>query len=228
MPGKLARVACIYHAIECVGKSAKPWDSEIEFETMNRAANLMKCSVEHSKFAFASMGADESIEPAKMVLRWMQVNYEIRNPPTVRKIFNAMRGRAMFAKVERVTEALQKLEEHGYTRFLRPDHKAPGRPPSPVVELNPKIIDDWANSADIADIADAHPDARMITDKQKTQICELQKSTGVSNADVCKSVKARHINQLTQTQAVRAIRGLELRFEEIDPTSTEPIRQVTQ
>ena len=83
------------------------------------------------------MGADPRLEDARTVHAWIE-----RTRPeqfTRRDAFRAMpRGR--FRKVTDLDPALDILEQHGWIRLCQTaDHRSPGRPPSPVYDVQPDL-----------------------------------------------------------------------------------------
>ena len=144
LPGTLVRVAGVFHAIEAAGKNFLPWEKEIHMETMIKAENFMNCSIEHSIHAFDHMGADHHLEDARKILAWLRRNHSIKEPRTVRDIFNGNRSR--FKKVIDLTAPIDKLVEFGYLRRIERRSETAGRPPSPFLEINPVVVSKWKKS----------------------------------------------------------------------------------
>ena len=96
-------------------------------------------AIRHSIAALDLMGADPTIAAARQVLAWI----ERKKFPTftVREAFNALRS--IFPKVQKLMVALEILEERGYIKVDEPLKKGPGRPASPVIYVNDKIVEEW-------------------------------------------------------------------------------------
>src|SRR5262249_1263997 len=101
---------------------------------MERAVRFGHYAIAHARAAFAEMGADPIVEDAKYVLAWAR-----RHGVTSfkeRELFEGTKGR--FQRVETLRPVLMLLVSHNYIR-QRPSQgrQGPGRPPSPVYEVNP-------------------------------------------------------------------------------------------
>ena len=137
VPGAAVRLAGILHAVKHA--LGRPWDTVITFETMSDALDIMAVIIRHSTAALDLMGADPAIAAARQVLAWI-VRKKLPTF-TIREAFNALRS--IFPKVQQLMVALEILEERGYIKVDEPLKKSPGRPASPVIYVNDKIVEKW-------------------------------------------------------------------------------------
>jgi len=86
--GAVGRMAGLLHMARFAGTDA-PWEEEISLATVEGAIRIGKYLIPHAKAAFAEMGADESVEKAKVILRWMR--HEKLNFFTRRDLHQALR-----------------------------------------------------------------------------------------------------------------------------------------
>ena len=49
-----------------------------------------------------------------------------------------------FPRVEGIRKALDVLSERGLVDVIPPERDGPGRPPSPIVEVNSSIVETWS------------------------------------------------------------------------------------
>ncbi|MGX6643250.1 DUF3987 domain-containing protein [Legionella pneumophila] len=137
VPGAGVRLAGILHAVKHA--HGRPWDAVITFETMRDALDIITVIIRHSIAALDLMGADPAIAAARQVLAWI-VRKKLPTF-TIREAFNALRS--IFPKVQQLIVALEILEERGYIKVDEPLKKGPGRPASPVIYVNDKIVEEW-------------------------------------------------------------------------------------
>lgn len=137
LPGAVARIAGLLHCSENVHVAA--WETPVTRETMTRALDLMAILSEHALAVFNMMGADPAIEGAKRVWRWIEAGRSWSF--TARDCFNALRG--TFKKMETLNPALAVLVERFYLFTVDAETNRPGRKPSPVYQVNPKLTECW-------------------------------------------------------------------------------------
>ena len=132
LPGLVARLAGILH----VGDHAESaFGVPIEIGAVERALAIGRYAIEHAQVAFGLMGADPATTLAKHIWAWC------RRWDKVVMTRHAMH-RAMQRRVQRVTDldaAIAVLVERSLLREVddfRP-HR-PGRPSSPLFEINPR------------------------------------------------------------------------------------------
>ena len=133
-PGALARLAAVLHVAEHAG-SPQP-ALEVPLETVKKAAELMISFIEHSKVAFDLMGADETLQSARAVWRWIKRNQHEQF--IQRDCFNALRS--PFPKMDLLKSALQILEERNYVQILEAEQSGVGRRQSPLILVNPDAL----------------------------------------------------------------------------------------
>jgi hypothetical protein len=137
VPGVAVRMAGVLHGIEHA--HGAPWEAEISTRTMADALEIIEVIAHHSKAVMDWMGADQSVEAASRVWRWVVQGH--RDQFTVHEAHQALKG--TFSRVKGVREALAILEERGYARIDDQQSGKPGRPPSPTVRVRPDIVETW-------------------------------------------------------------------------------------
>ena len=133
LPGAAARIAGLLH---CAEKSYRPWTKEINFTTMDKALELVSIFSSHALIAFDMMGADESLEKARKVWRWIERCRE--KSFKKQDCFEALKG--TFHKVIYMEDALKVLEERNYVQEIR--KKTRGRP-AINYNVNPELSRRW-------------------------------------------------------------------------------------
>jgi hypothetical protein len=155
--GAVARIAGLLHMAALAG-TGEPWKESISEATVERAIAIGMYLIPHAKAAFAEMGADENVEKAKALLRWIE--HKGIELFTKRDVHQGTRG--TFRRATDVDAPLAVLVERG---FIRPREETstggPGRHPSPTYDVNPKWVrqnqgsDRNGNSEDCEDCEDS-------------------------------------------------------------------------
>jgi hypothetical protein len=133
--GATARIAGLLHLAE---NAARPdeWGANVGVHTVEAAIRIAKYLIPHSLAAHSIMGADETVEGARHLVRWLTDHGELI--VTKRDLFTSNRGR--FQRVAAIEPCLQLLEEHGYVRPLDMPTRGPGRRPSQRYAVNPSML----------------------------------------------------------------------------------------
>jgi replicative DNA helicase len=130
--GAVARITGLLHMAEHAGAEA-PWDIPVSAATVERAIRVGTYLIEHAKAAFAEMGADEVVERAKAILRWIEHN---ELDTFTRRQDQGMRG--TFARAAEVDPPLALLAERGFVRKRAESQtREAGRPASVTFDVNP-------------------------------------------------------------------------------------------
>ena len=130
--GATGRIAGILHMADMV-TSAAPWDTPISASTVRCAIQIAKYLIPHAKAAYNEMGADEVVMRAKAILRWIE-NEKCKSF-TRRDLHQAMR--TTFKRVADVDRPLGVLLDQRFIRERPEAQSCPGRPASPVYDVNP-------------------------------------------------------------------------------------------
>jgi putative DNA primase/helicase len=129
LPGAALRVAGLFHVVE-----HGPAAPVINQDTIEKALDLCVLLIPHAQAAFDLMGADPIADDAKAVFRWI---VDQGQPVfTRRDCHYALKGR--FAKVEKLTRALQELQDRRI--ISEPAKAATGGRPSIVFKVNPAVL----------------------------------------------------------------------------------------
>jgi hypothetical protein len=135
LPGACARIAGLLHVAEYA--FSEPWKHEINAETMNRALSLAAVFSQHALVVFALIKADESLDAARRVYRWIERSQA--ETFTARDCFQALKGH--FRDMNSMEPGLRVLLERAVIRELEGGRK-PGRPSLKFV-VNPRIVEGW-------------------------------------------------------------------------------------
>ena len=137
LAGLVARVAGLLHVAAEVGTGERPWDRDIQEDTINAAVRLAEeFLVPHALTAFGAMGGDPALEGARRVLRalarWPEETVTRRDLHR-----SALKG--SFPTADALDRPLALLAEHGFVRPLpAPDRSSTrGRKPSQAFAINP-------------------------------------------------------------------------------------------
>jgi replicative DNA helicase len=131
--GAVARIAGLLHMAEYAG-ATEPWRIPISGTTVACAVRIGKYLIPHARAAYALMGADEVIDSAKAILRW--IKHKGLDQFTRRDVHQAMRS--TFKRAMDVDAPLAILAERKFVR-KRIDERGvgPGRSASPTYDVNP-------------------------------------------------------------------------------------------
>jgi hypothetical protein len=136
--GAVARIAGLLHMADHVGIDA-PWDVHIPAETVERAVRVARYLIPHAVAAFAEMGADEVVERAKSISRW--IAHGNLESFTKRDVHQG--ARSTFKRAADVDGPLAVLVERGFIRKREENASSgAGRHASPIYDVNPR----WAQN----------------------------------------------------------------------------------
>ncbi|MCH7500226.1 MAG: DUF3987 domain-containing protein [Nitrospinae bacterium] len=129
LPGAALRIAGVCHVAE-YGETSL----EINLQTITKALDMCESLIPHAQIAFDMMGADQAVDDAKLILRWIVKNGD----PVFKRseCHKAHHGR--FKKVERLKTALDVLR--GWNVISDSDSVKTGRRPTIIHHVNPKIL----------------------------------------------------------------------------------------
>jgi hypothetical protein len=136
LAGATLRIAAVLHCVEYGPKGP------IEATTLSAAIEIARYLVPHAEAVLTMMAARESAvdDDACYVLRWIERHERCE----FTKSEAQHHGKRRFPKADSIDPALAELERRGIIR-RRPEKPAgPGRPPSPVYEVNPEVIASWS------------------------------------------------------------------------------------
>lgn len=136
-PGAAIRMAGVLHGIKHA--HGRPWEHDIDQDTMKAALEIISVSVKHSLAALDLMGADKTVAAARQVWKWVE-RHKLAHF-SERDAFNA--HRSMFSRMPYLREALDVLVERGYVALVEHSKDGPGRKPSPVVMVRPELAESW-------------------------------------------------------------------------------------
>lgn len=131
--GFALRLAGLIHVCETLGAN-----TEISSTAMSKALELSKLFCEHAIAAFAGMGAEQSVNDAKDILKWL----EGLNQPSFTKsdIIRAMKNKG-YGKAERLDRALKILAERHYISDALIKATPNSNKPTTYFELNPILYE---------------------------------------------------------------------------------------
>lgn len=147
LSGAIVRLAGILHLCKqapllATGKTSAISDI-VDVEALRQAIEIGRYLIPHARAAYTEMGADEGVESARRVLRWIERSGSLH--VTKRDIFNNNRHR--FKSVNDLQPVLEMLEAHGYVRELQTlTERRPGRKPSPIYEVSPYLVSSTHNT----------------------------------------------------------------------------------
>ncbi len=131
--GFVVRLAGLFHLVSY----DKPWEKEIEPETMEKAVRMGAALSRHAKKAYELMGTDEATNGAKKVLEWIERTGSSRF--TFREVWQGTKG--FFRHVDKLIPALKELGERFYIYELPSGERTgAGRPARPNYLVNPKAL----------------------------------------------------------------------------------------
>lgn len=132
LPGQVLRLAGLCHAT----LSESPHNQQIQAGTMRAVITFAELLSEHARAAFCLLGADDTIECAKAILKW--ISDERRQSFTARDCLEKIKGR--WPKMSLVNPGLAILEERGFIFPAERERQGRGRP-SKVYHVNPLVYE---------------------------------------------------------------------------------------
>ncbi|MDR1083890.1 MAG: DUF3987 domain-containing protein [Deltaproteobacteria bacterium] len=130
LPGQTLRLAGLVH----VTLHSHPHEVGIDAALMAAAIRLSEYLIEYAKAAYNLLGADDTIECAKAILKWLTL--ERLDSFTARACLEKIKGR--WPKMEQVNPGLSVLEDRGYILSEVAESPKRGRP-SRVYLVNPAL-----------------------------------------------------------------------------------------
>jgi hypothetical protein len=130
--GAIARLAGLLFLAEVLPTG---WGAPVPVRHVEAATRLGHYFLGHALAVFDQMGADPTLDDARVVLNW--VARTGRRAFTRRDAFTGL-SRARFRKVADLDPALQLLHDHGFLRLGASSVPTGGRPASPVWEVHPR------------------------------------------------------------------------------------------
>ena len=134
LPGAVARLAGLLHMGDLAWRE-EPWNEPVSQATVERAIELGRYFLEHTRVARRAVPPDERTKHAEALLGWIAQ----RRLFTVREVQRSLRR---FDGADDVRAALAVLEEHGYVRArASPPPWRSGRP-TESFEVHPDLYAD--------------------------------------------------------------------------------------
>ena len=132
LAGATLRLAAVLH---CVVHGPK---NQIDVQSIRAAIEIARYLIPHAEAVLEMMHAGNGSvdDDAHYILRWIE-RYERRE---FTKRDAQQHGKRRFRRVEDIETALSKLTERGYIRPRQSENNGPGRPPSPVYDVNPLVF----------------------------------------------------------------------------------------
>lgn len=137
--GNMVRVGGLIHLAWQVEEGGDLWDQPISARSMETAVNLGRTLIPHARHVFDRMNAEPKVRLARYVLRRI-TTYEGHDPLTKRELHRRCQGKKEVQRAADLREPLRLLQQHNLIRLEKQDPSG-GRPPSPVIELNPRARD---------------------------------------------------------------------------------------
>jgi hypothetical protein len=132
LAGEIARIAGILHVMTAIDIK-DTWEEPVSAETVSRALEIGKdYLLPHAKCAFGLMGADENLESAKRLLKWLKK--QKKDSFTKREAYRAIHRHVK--RPDDVDPILKLLCDHVYIRG--PKEASKGTKPKPTYEVNPQ------------------------------------------------------------------------------------------
>lgn len=135
--GLTARLAAVIHLI--ANYRLEPWRDPVELASLESAIEISRWAIPHTEAMLSLLlGDDGASDDARYILRWIRK----QNLPSFSRRDAHNHGRQRFDREpERLDNALTQLIDCGWIRPMAGGlADGPGRPPSPVFEVNPEAI----------------------------------------------------------------------------------------
>jgi len=136
LAGATLRLAAALHFVRHPSPEAP--SIGIDLQTIDGAVSIARYLIPHAETVLSMMQAHEetALDDARYILRWIQ-RHGLRE---FSKRDVHQHGKRRFRRVDDIDPALRELKRRGYTRPRPSDGAGPGRPRSPVYEVNPAVF----------------------------------------------------------------------------------------
>ena len=131
LAGAMARIAGVLHCV--IHTDGEPWLHPVAAGTMHSAIEIGNYAVVHALAAFEAMRADKGLSDAQYLLQWIQRHGKTE----FAKLEAQQHGKRRFKQANDIDAPLGVLVRHNYIRPRPAAKRGPGRPASPVYEVNP-------------------------------------------------------------------------------------------
>jgi len=162
LAGAVARIAGVMHCV--IHAYGEPWLHPLAATTMASAIEIGRYATTHALAAFEAMQADRRLSDAQYVLRWI----ERHGKTEFAKSAAQQHGKRRFKQAGDIDAPLALLVRHNYIRQRPTAKRGPGRPASPIYEVNPafrpnKLVGERPENSKNADL---EPDASNLQNIQ--------------------------------------------------------------
>lgn len=139
LAGAVARIAGILHCV--LHAASEPWLVPLAATTMQSAIQTGDYATRHALAAFEVMRADQGLSDAQYLLQWI----ERHGKTEFTKSEAQQHGKRRFRQASDIDLPLELLVRHHYIRLCSVAKTGPGRPTSPVYEVNPAFLPNIRN-----------------------------------------------------------------------------------
>ena len=176
LAGAVARIAGVMHCV--IHASDEPWLHPLAASTMASAIQIGQYATIHALAAFEAMQADKGLSDAQYILRWI----ERHGKTEFAKSEAQQHGKRRFKKANDIDAPLAVLERHNYLRLRPASARGPGRPASPVYEVNPALSpnESIGSRPENPTNLDSEPDASNLQNIQSA-LGDVQSDNGDTN-----------------------------------------------
>ena len=151
--GNITRVAGLLHIAGQVdaqeGQAARDiWSKPINPEVMKNAVKLGQSLIEHALKIYDLLDKDPEISLARYVLKRIEKGKAMEEAGELPKDKNKLdrsilmelcKGKKEITKPSSLDQPINLLKELNYIKIVKRQHEGRGRPPAPIIKLNPKI-----------------------------------------------------------------------------------------
>jgi hypothetical protein len=133
LAGAVTRIAGVMHCV--IHAYGEPWLHPLAATTIAAAIEIGQYATIHALAAFEAMRTDKGLSDAQYILRWI----ERHGKTEFAKSEAQQHGKRRFKQASDIDTPLALLVRHNYIRLRSAAKRGPGRPASPVYEVNPAL-----------------------------------------------------------------------------------------
>lgn len=138
--GKVLRLAGLLHIAQQPSLEKDLMVTEISRLTMDRAITLVQYFLDHSMAAYELMGENTLLKRLTSAVAW--IRRRSGESFRLKHLHGSKKEQDGFQTVDQVREVVALLVKAGYIRRVQePPHQGPGRPRSPLYEINPALAE---------------------------------------------------------------------------------------
>ena len=146
--GNTVRIAGLLHIASQIDDPGIWTNKKIAAASMEGAVKLGHALIDHALKTFELLDVNPELELIKYVLKRIKKGYQMQQDNELPKekekldksvLYQLTRKKKAITRPKDLDKPLRTLEELNYIKVVKQNHEGPGRPPAPIIKLNPQL-----------------------------------------------------------------------------------------